>query len=323
MSKTKEAVQHAVIVDPQEFGLEPAKVNKIAESFMPKLSERDGYMKVYNDVIQKELGPDTYREAEDLRKKLVKVRTGIAEIHKVEKAYHLAAGRYVDAIKNKITLPIEQMEEKLRDIAEHEVRIKREAEERLKAHRLTLLSEVTTNPTMYPVLEMNEEAFNDLLEGLKLMKEQRLAREREEAAEKKRIAAEQEAEQKRIREENIRLRKEAEEAERLRQEEMQKRIEEAERAVAENQRLQREIQAKEKAEADRLLAEAEQSAKQQAAEQRKAQAPDKVKITNWIDAIRSIPEPRCTTENGIAATDKLAILLGKFEMYAKQEIEKL
>ena len=103
-------------IDPKEFGLEESQAATVESAFMPKIVERDGLKPIYEQLLTQEITPALCLEAKVLRLKLVKVRTGIAEIHKTQKAFFLAAGRYVDAWKTKETLPVEQMEENLEAI---------------------------------------------------------------------------------------------------------------------------------------------------------------------------------------------------------------
>ena len=113
-------------VDPKEYGLQEKEAKTIDQAFMPKIVERDGLKKIYEQILSKEITLELCSEAKSIRLKLVKVRTGIAEIHKTQKAFFLAAGRYVDAWKNKETLPVTQMEENLTAIEEHYQRIEGE-----------------------------------------------------------------------------------------------------------------------------------------------------------------------------------------------------
>ena len=83
------------IIDPKEFGLEKTEVKGIEAAFAPKIAERNQLNKIYEQIIKKELSPELAEEAGDLRKKLVKVRTGIDKIHKSQKSFFLAAGRFV------------------------------------------------------------------------------------------------------------------------------------------------------------------------------------------------------------------------------------
>ena len=103
-------------INPTEFGLEVSQVETIEQAFLPKIQEREALVAIYDQLIKSELTPELCKEAKEVRLKLVKVRTGIADIHKTQKAFFLAAGRFVDAWKNKETLPVEQMEDKLSEI---------------------------------------------------------------------------------------------------------------------------------------------------------------------------------------------------------------
>lgn len=107
------------VIEPEKFGLSVEKAQTISQAFTAKIAESDTLSGVFSEIIKKEITPEISKQAGDLRKKAVKIRTGIASIHKSEKAFHLAAGRFVDAWKNKLTTPIEQMEETLISIEKH------------------------------------------------------------------------------------------------------------------------------------------------------------------------------------------------------------
>lgn len=176
-----------VKIDPKEFGLEENQVQTIEQAFMPKIIERDGYVKVYEQLITKELTPSLCSEAAELRRKLVKTRTGIAEIHKTQKAFFLAAGRFVDAWKNKETAPIEQMEEKLSEIEKHFEKIEAERIAKLETERT---KEISTYSDVFPagLGRMDESVYTNYLAGLKLAYEARIKAEQE--AEDERLAFE-------------------------------------------------------------------------------------------------------------------------------------
>ena len=86
-----------VKVNPAEFGLKESEVQPIESAFMPKIVEREALREMYENIIGQELTPALCVEAKALRLKLVKVRTGIADIHRTQKAFFLAAGRFCDA----------------------------------------------------------------------------------------------------------------------------------------------------------------------------------------------------------------------------------
>lgn len=176
-------------VDPKEYGLDVEKATGIEKSFLPKIAERDGYVSVYERILTKEISKEVCNEASELRKKLVKVRTGIAEIHKTEKAYYLAAGRFVDALKNKLTLPVEQMEEKLSEIEKYYETLEAERKKALKAERLLEVKKYSDSD-IEGLDTMDNEMFELILSGLKTKHEEK-------------VKADQEAEDLRIENERI------------------------------------------------------------------------------------------------------------------------
>lgn len=248
-----------VIVDPKEFNLDNAKAETIASAFTPKLVEREAYAQQYAELITQELSPELSKKASELRKKLVKVRTGIAEIHKTEKAFYLAGGRFVDALKNKYILSVEQMEEKLEEIENYYINIEKQRIEALRLERLAqLLPLGYVEDSRINLGDIDETIYNSIKLGLetKRAEEEKAAKEAEElrlaelakdkAENERRLLIapyaqfdtsnsdlrnmtdevftalltslqtakkEYEAEQAKIREENERLRKEAESAE--------------------------------------------------------------------------------------------------------------
>lgn len=317
------------LVDPKEYNLENDKAVQIASSFNNKNEELAAYKEQYIELIKSELTPELSKSAGDLRKKLVKIRTGVADVHKVEKAFYLAGGRYVDALKNKITLNVEQMEEKLSEIEKHFENLEKERKAALKSERLLLLEPFGTDTEFVSVEEMTEEQFASFLAKEKLAHETKLEQERK--AEQERIEAEKKAEaerlekerleaeeRKRIAEENARLKAEAEArekelaAERKRQAEEQAKKDAADKA--EKDRLAK-IAADEKAKADKLAAEIkakeeadklaqeqerkrieDEAAEKEAAEKAKRLAPDKEKINALFLAIKNFDFPECESE---------------------------
>jgi hypothetical protein len=213
-------MSNLVKIDPKEFGLEEKSVKTIEVAFAPKIAEREGLAKVYETLITKELSPDLCVEAKELRRKLVKVRTGIADIHRTQKAFFLASGRFVDAWKTKETLPVSQMEEKLSDIEKHFENIEKERIEKIESERNIELSKYDPEMLIPNLGEMEESVWKNFIQGIKLSFEQR--KSEEEKAEKERLRLievdKEEArlkaiEDERIRKENESLKKAAEEKE--------------------------------------------------------------------------------------------------------------
>lgn len=221
------------IVDPKEFGIEEAKGKSIEQAFSPKLIERDAFAQQYETIITQELNAETFKAARELRLKLVKVRTGIDAIHKAEKAFFLASGKYVDALKNKLNTPIEQMEEKLMEIEKHEERLEAERKANLFIERKAAFEPYGTDTSFLPLGEMTEEQFQGQLAKEKLAYETRI--EAEKKAEAERIEAERLAEEKR----QVELKAEQEriEAQRLENERLKKEAEENAKQIEKQNRL--------------------------------------------------------------------------------------
>lgn len=150
----------------KEFNLETSKATSITEAFNPSILLYKELLKVYSTVIGAELSPSICDQANELRKKFVKARTGIGAIHQAEKAYYLQAGRFVDALKNKLTEPIIQIESVLDGLANHYENIKKIELDKKEALRkeqiLPYLSEIPSG-----LRDMSEEMFSLVLNGAK------------------------------------------------------------------------------------------------------------------------------------------------------------
>jgi len=321
-------------VNPSDFGLDKKKVETIEAAFMPKIIERNGLAKVYDSIITSEITPKLCSDAGTVRKKLVKVRTGIADIHRTQKAFFLAAGRYVDAWKNKETEPVLQMEENLSKIETHFERIEAERIAALKVEREKILSEYCENPELYHCEKLTDSAFDDLVTGFKLARKARI--EAEQKAEAERIEAERKAEEariakekaeaeerKRIIAENAKLKAEAEAKEKALaierakiESERKKEAEKAAKIAAEKAKLEAAIKAKEQAEKieAKRKADAEKAAKA---------APDKEKLSAFALRIESIEFPELTTDEANEILSNVKILLTKVVTFIYERSDKI
>lgn len=258
-----------VKIDPAQYGLQATEASQVEAVFLPMIAKMKELESEFNEVINMPIEPSTIAKAKELRLKYVKVRTGTAEIHKSAKAYYLNGGRFVDGWKNAQAFASQEKEQVLEKIEKHFENLEKERKEKLKADRLLLIADICETPEMYPLAEMSESAFNQLLDGLKLAKQQK--EEAEKRAEEERIAKEkaEKEEQERIRLENEKLKKEAEQKEK----ELSAERERIEKEREAERQKQAKILAEQKAEADRLAKiEAEKQAKIQAELNAKAEA---------------------------------------------------
>lgn len=224
-------------------------------------------------IVTHESQTETMKQARELRLKLVKVRTqGINEKHKELKSDSLKYTQVLDKIKREATAEIESVESFLE--AQEKFAENKEAERiaALKIERTEMLKTVCDNPEMFAAELMPQEAFDNLMNGLRLAKEQKIEAERkdeEERIERERLEQE---ERERIRIENERLKKEAEE----RESEIQKEREEL-------SRKKQEEEAHHKAEMKRLSDEKEAERKK-FMEQQQKEAAEKKKIEDELKA---------------------------------------
>jgi len=288
-----------VKLDPKQFGIEESKASVVEQSFLPKVVERDGLISVYENLLTKEINQATCIEAGNLRKKLVKVRTGIADIHKTEKAFYLASGRYVDALKNKHTLPIEQMEEKLAEIEKYYENIEKQRISDLQAEREALLTPYEVENVQQLALGiMAESVWVAFLAGTKSAYEKKIEDAR---IESERMAAELKAEQERIeaqRIENERLKSEAAEKEKALQ---------AERAAAESERKRLEDIAKaEKGKAEAILRQEREEAARLAKIQADKLAEEKAAAKKLADELQARKDAEAKAESERLAAEKKA-----------------
>jgi hypothetical protein len=341
-----------VKLNPAEYGLKEDEVQPIEKAFMPKIVEREALKPMYEALITEELTPALCVKSKELRLKLVKVRTGIAEIHKTQKAYFLAAGRFVDAWKNKETLPVEQMEERLEAIEKHFENLEKERKQKIRDERLAELQKYEVDGSLMMLDEMQDDIWINYLAGVRLQFDAK--KEAERKAEEARLA-EIEAEKKRqeeIRLENERLKKEKDalqkkaDAERAKQQAEIAAAEKARKdaeakmlaqAKADRERLEAanaerekaEAELKAKREADERAAKAEQERLQQEeiarqkAEKKAAAAPDKEKLLKFAETIQAIELPKLKTPEAAEISANVKTLLGKVNAYIIEKANNL
>ena len=213
------------ILNPSEFKLEPEKAVSIQLSFVPKVQEAENLQQAFNHLATQEITPDVIKAANVLDKQIAALIRDTDKVHKVEKEYYLSASRYVDALRNKVKIPMLQAREKLVDVIRYEEIQEEKRRAALRDARWVELSKFTSSYP--PGLDlMTDETFNMVLAGAKterirLDEEARLAAEKaREEAEKARLEREELA---RVREEQ------AKEAARLAEE--RRKVEEAARKV--------------------------------------------------------------------------------------------
>lgn len=327
-----------VKINPLEYGLTVETAANIESQFAPMLAKMTDLEIQFNAVValNKEL-PEAAKKARELRLQYKDVRVGTEKIHKVQKAYYLSGGRFVDSWKNLQALASQNNEEILESIEKHAENLERERLEKLQESRAALLQPYLGEyDSVNGLSTMQEDVFQAYLSAKKQAFEDRKAAELK--AENDRTAREKaEAEERELqRLENIRLKEEAEkreaaiEAERIERDriEAEKEAErekerKAEAAKLEKERIERdriegELKAKKdaemKAESDRVAAE---NAAKLAAE-KLANSSIKLQLTAWILEFK-IPQT-------VIEHEKKTLIEAKFNRFlewSKAEVETI
>jgi colicin import membrane protein len=198
-------------IKPDLFGLELAKAQEMTSGLSVTLAEREVLKNTYINVIELEITTETLPTFKELRLKIVKNRTqGIEKWHKENKAFYLAGGRFVDAIKNKEIVVNEEMEAKLMDAEKFFENQEKEKARLLNESRIERLKPFVEDITGLDFAPMSDEDFDDYLLGKKTRFEND---KKEREAELLKIEQEKLAEierQKAIEVENAKLKAEAE-----------------------------------------------------------------------------------------------------------------
>ncbi len=161
------------------------------------------------------------KKSRAIRLKLREVRIEAENARKAAKENSLRVGRVIDAIAGKIKTWCEPAEARLLEQEQFAERAEAKRKADLKAARIDILSPyVGTDSMFYNLEDMPEATFQQLFQSSKLAHESKIAAAKK--AEEDRMAAEREkAEQDRLmRIENERLRREAEEREKMRMAEL-------------------------------------------------------------------------------------------------------
>jgi hypothetical protein len=149
-----------VLVDAKEFGIEESKALQVTQAFTTELAELALLDVQFNEISVQEITPELVKLAKELRLKYVKKRTTIAKIHKSEKEFYLATSKFIDALKNKATAPIEIKEEKLQSVELHFENLEKERIKKLLIERAELLQPFNLDLTGIDLANMQNDVFD-------------------------------------------------------------------------------------------------------------------------------------------------------------------
>jgi len=167
-----------MVVNPKDFGIEENRAKSIQAAFVPMLDKMVKLEDEYNQIIKLDIDEETCKQAKDLRKKYVKVRTGTAAIHKEQKAFYLSAGRFIDSWKTTQLSTSQGIEEKLSNIENHFENIKKAEIARLQIERAGEFAKYGGVVIPGNLGEMMEDIWNNFIAGTKLNHETQQAAEK-------------------------------------------------------------------------------------------------------------------------------------------------
>lgn len=216
-------------VDEQQIA--EANANALIEAFGAPFTEAGKILRSYKKIkVTEEDQTDLMKKAKSQRLTLKKIRTGVENRRKELKEDSLKTGRAIDAVARYIRDQIEPAEKYLEDQEKYAERMEAERRSKLISERSERLRPYVDSLAHYQLDTYTEEGFEKLFNELKAAHELRLAQEKAYEEQQAKEAAEREAENQRIREDNEKLRKQAEarEAEIAREREQDQEAHEAE-----------------------------------------------------------------------------------------------
>lgn len=306
----------------KESGLEVTQADTILASFQKFFQEASGYEKRAKEIVVTNISQVAeMKEARTLRLALRDIRLDAEKVRVALKEDSLRKSRAIDGIANVIKaliVPLEQHLEQQEKFAE----IWAEAKKQEKLNqRITILSPIVEDVSMYNLADMSQEAFDKLVENAKQAKDAKAEAERKAEEERLKKIEEGRIENERIRAENEKLKKEKEEKDKKDEEAKkkleaeQKKIEEEhqkqlEKERADKKKLEDEIKANQKKEQERLEAEkkanderilAEKKAHDEMIEKERQEklAPEKEKLFKYSEQIKAIQCPDGLSKAGL------------------------
>lgn len=345
-------MENKLVTVIKESHVEESTALTLQNAFTPFFNQANEWVeKVKSIVVTDASQAEEIRQAREARLRLKEIRIQADKKRKELKEDSLRYGKAVQGVYNVIEYLITPLEKHLedqerfveiqREKIKTELRIKRESE-------LAPYSEFI--PSGLNLAEISEDDFQKILAGSKLQLQMKLDAEKkaeEERLEKEKAEAE---EREKIRLENIRLKKEAEEREKLAEIERKKleketlereKKEKAEKEAREKElAAEREKAAKEKAETDKKLAEemaerkriedelkkkeAEELRLKKEAEEKEKKAklaPDKEKLVEFSKLIESIILPEVSNPEAKKVILESKEMLNKISMFLLRQAD--
>jgi len=340
-----ESNQSQLVTIVESSGLEPESANGLKLAFAPLFEQAEHWRQQVATI--KVTDVSQVREmklARESRLALREIRIKADKTRKALKEDSLRRGKAIDGCYNVLEFLITPLEKALLDQEQFAERKEAARKAAIKAEREAAMLPYSPDLAAFNFEEMAEATFAALLAQTKAAHEAKIEAARK--AEEDRIAREkaEAAERERIRQENERLKREADEREKQMRAEREK-AERERKAAEEAARKEREaIEAKAKAEREKAEAEARKEreareklerekreadareqariAKEKEDARRAAAAPDREKLAAYaVQVVATVPT--VSTDEGKAAVSEITAQAQKFAAWIESRIAKL
>jgi hypothetical protein len=315
--------------------LEPAKGELLLKSFQNYFNAASLVVSEAREIqVKDEHDTASMYEARTKRLELSRIRIDAEKTRKALKEGIVREGKAIDGVANVLKAIIAPVEERLEQQEKFAELIFEKRKQEKLVTRMQELSQYVDDASVYALADITDELYAKILGEAKASKEEKilLAQKAEEA----RIEQEKKEreERERIAIENERLKKEMEE---------QRKKQEAERLEAEKKMAEERAKADEALRVERearMKIEEEQRKKQEAeiaeqrrveeearlaqeAERQKTLAPDKEKLLEFAESLKTFATPALSTAEGLAVMKKVESSLLKLSQVVKEEALKL
>jgi len=337
-----------LLVITNQAGLAEEKSKQLLSSFGNYFSEARQKVKQAKEIVVSDISQvEEMRKARETRLELKNIRVEVEKTRKQLKEQSIRENKAIDGISNVIKALIVPAEEYLENQEKFAERLETERKAKVEAERINQLSkfvEGAENYSLHPDL-MSEETFSKLLENSRLAFEAR--KKAEEDAEKARLAQIEadRIEQERIRQENAKLKIEAEKREKelakerekiakenaIREAKLAKERAEQQKKLEAEQKKQRDLEEKLRQQKEaQLKKEAEELAKVEAEKKRieeearkKLLAPDKEKLLELALSLDNFNLPAVSSKEAMAVIRATEVMIGKMTSYIREKAKTL
>lgn len=149
----------------EKSGLKEKDATNYLNEFIPFISELTVLSSEMKNINFENPSPEDSEKAKELRIRFMKNRTGSEKMKKALKEMSLKTGNFIQGIYNVIESNSSPNEEKLDYVEKYAEKKEAERKESLRKSRALELGQYMSNTEMFPLGEISEEAYQEMLKG--------------------------------------------------------------------------------------------------------------------------------------------------------------